>query len=318
MKQEVSRKITMIQNHHTWLPDYTSFNDNHFQQVQGMKNFHVNERGWSDIGQHITTFPDGMIIVGTRPLERQPAGIKGHNDGAICLEHVGNFDKGKDVMSSEHKKTIVHVNAALNLKFALKPSIDHNVYHHWYDLSSTQRTFGSGNTKTCPGTNFFGGNKVKDAQKNFYPKILKELKSFSEYSKVFKKSNKNKVIAHARVVRAQNLNVRKGPSTKKKKVGTLSRGTIVDIYEIKDKWSRISTDKKWVSSYFLKPIYYGIVIDDDKKGLNVRTGPAGSFRKITALPKGSKVTVYEQSDNGWYRISFLDKWVSGKYVNLLA
>ena len=66
MRQTINRKVTMIQNHHTWLPDYTTFNDNHFEQVQGMKNFHVNQRGWSDIGQHITTFPDGMIIVGTR------------------------------------------------------------------------------------------------------------------------------------------------------------------------------------------------------------------------------------------------------------
>ena len=318
MKQPVNRKVTMIQNHHTWLPDYTTFKNNHFDQVQNMKNFHVNERGWSDIGQHITTFPDGTIIAGTRPLERPPAGIKGHNDEAICLEHLGNFDKRKDEMTAEHKKTIILVNAALNLKFGIDVSVDHNVYHHWYDLTTLQRTFGTGNTKTCPGTNFFGGNKVADAKKNFYPKIRKELKAFPEYKKVFKNKKVDKIIGHAMVVRANNLNVRTGPNVKRKKVGSIALGTIVDIYENKEKWSRISPDKKWVSSYFLKPIYYGIVTDDDPKGLNVRTGPGGSFRKIASIMKDSKVTIYEESDNGWYRISFLDKWVSSKYVKKLS
>lgn len=319
MRQTINRKVTMIQNHHTWLPDYTTFNDNHFEQVQGMKNFHVNQRGWSDIGQHITTFPDGMIIVGTRPFERAPAGIKGHNDEAICVEHLGNFDKRKDVMTEQHRRTVVHVNSVLNLVFGLVPNTDHNVYHHWFDLSTLQKTGGSGNTKSCPGTNFFGGNKMKDFKENLLPLIEKDLKGFPEFEEVFRDRIVEDPIGYAIVVRANSLNVRKGPGARFRNMGKINRGTNVDIYEKKGRWTRISTgkDKRWVSSYFLRKIWKGVIIDEDPKGLSVRTGPGREYRKITSLLKDTKVTIYDQHKNGWYRIDFLDKWVSGKYVKLV-
>ncbi|MFK7809391.1 MAG: SH3 domain-containing protein [Saprospiraceae bacterium] len=316
MKQNITRKISMIQNHHTWLPSYANFDgQNHFWKVIGMRNSHMFERGWSDIGQHITTFPDGKIIVGSRPLNKIPAGIKGNNSEAICIENLGDFDKGRDEMTKAQRDTIVEINAALNLKFALPPSIDHNVYHHWFDLSTTLRTNGKGNTKTCPGTAFFGGNKIEDAKKNFIPKILKKVKSYPEYKSVFK-GELETPIAHGMVVRANALNVRSGPSVKKKWMGSVSLGSIVSIYEKKGRWSRISKDQLWVSSFYLKAVSYGTVIDEDPKGLKIRSGPNRSFRKLGVLFKNDRVLVHEVSDNNWYRIDFLDKWVSGKYVEL--
>ena len=128
LNKNINRKITMIHNHHTYIPDYITFKErDHFQLVQGMKNFHVNEKRWSDIGQQITTFPDGKIIIGTRSFEAGPACIRHNNTEAICIEHVGNFNKGKDKMTDEHRKTILHVNAVLNLKFKTKPHTDINV-----------------------------------------------------------------------------------------------------------------------------------------------------------------------------------------------
>ena len=129
LKKNVNRKVTMIHNHHTYIPDYSHFDNNHFKLVTSMKNFHMNVRRFADIGQQITTFPDGMIVVGTRSLEVGPACIRKNNDSAVCIEHVGNFDKGGDVMTAKHKQTIVFVNAMLHLKFALEPNDTHNVYH---------------------------------------------------------------------------------------------------------------------------------------------------------------------------------------------
>ena len=87
LKQNINRKVNMIHNHHTWVPDYTRFNgSNHFNLCIGMKNFHVNERRWADIGQQITTFPDGKIIVGTRSFEVGPACIAKNND--LSLIHI--------------------------------------------------------------------------------------------------------------------------------------------------------------------------------------------------------------------------------------
>lgn len=162
---QIKRKVVAVQNHHTWKPNYTHFyGDNHFQLQQGMWNYHVNKRKWSDIGQHFTTFPDGKIITG-RPLERKPAGIKGMNTGAVMIENLGNFDEGKDNMATEQARTIVELNAALCHYFKIDPSTVTILYHNWF-----------ASWKTCPGTNFFGGNTRQCCKKHFLPSIKKSLK----------------------------------------------------------------------------------------------------------------------------------------------
>jgi hypothetical protein len=168
------RKIKVIQNHHTWLPDYKVFNnrndDKHFVLLRAMERSHK-ERGFSEIAQNITTFPDGSIAI-CRNLENIPAGIKGANMNGICIEHVGNFDIGKDVMHDNHKKTIVAVNALLCEKFKIPVGTDCIVYHRWYDLNSGKRiNDAEGTTKSCPGSNFFGGNTLFACEQNFIPLI---------------------------------------------------------------------------------------------------------------------------------------------------
>ncbi|MFA6594305.1 MAG: N-acetylmuramoyl-L-alanine amidase [Candidatus Buchananbacteria bacterium] len=170
----IKRRIKLIQNHHTWLPDYSRFKgDNHFQLLEAMDRSHVSRR-LGGIAQNITTFSDGLIAL-CRSFERTPAGIKGANQGAVCLENLGNFDLGGDEMSDEHRQTIIFVNAALCRKFNLPPDTDSIVYHYWYDLKTAERMNGSGSTKSCPGTNFFGGNSVESAEENFIPLVRTEL-----------------------------------------------------------------------------------------------------------------------------------------------
>ena len=173
--QNIKRKINIIQHHHTWKPDYNSFKNNHFELMKSMKRFHVDERGFSDIAQNITIFPDGMIGI-CRSLEKQPAGIYGHNYGALCIESLGNFDKNGDTMTQEQVNAIVGVNAILCSEFSIEPNTDNIIYHHWFDTSTGKRSNGKwGNVKTCPGTNYFGGNKVEDAEKNLIPLIKKKV-----------------------------------------------------------------------------------------------------------------------------------------------
>ena len=172
---EITRNIKLLQNHHTYIPNYDTFDgENHFKLLKSMKRSHL-KRGFSDIAQNITTFPDGMIAV-CRPINTSPAGIKGANSKGVCIEHVGDFDKGNDEVSEEHKKTILWINAIFCQKLSLDANTNTIVYHHWYDLKTGKRKNGEGTTKSCPGTAFFGGNKVEDAQINFIPKIIYELK----------------------------------------------------------------------------------------------------------------------------------------------
>lgn len=124
--------------------------------------------GFNQIAQNLTSFPDGTIAVG-RPFDVIPGGCKGCNAYGLCLENLGNFDIGGDAMTDLHKETIIKLTTALLLKFNLVPSTDTIIYHHWYDIITGQRTNGTGTVKTCPGTNFFGGNKVEDCQLHFIP-----------------------------------------------------------------------------------------------------------------------------------------------------
>jgi len=160
----VTREVHWIQMHHTWKPRYENFTgDNHFQACRGMRNYHMKKkkdggREFSDIAQNITTFPDGTLMI-CRSLNVIPAGIRGKNRYGICIEHYGNFDLGGDEMSLEHKKTVEFLNAALCIHKVLVPSLETIIYHTWFA------------SKSCPGTNFYGGNTTEDCYRNLIPKI---------------------------------------------------------------------------------------------------------------------------------------------------
>lgn len=168
----VKRKIKRIQLHHTYSPSYKDFTGSNHEALQkSMRSYHMNTNGWSDIGQHFTIFSDGIIMTG-RSIEATPAGIYGANTGAICVECVGNFDKGADVMTDAQKNAIVSVLKTLLDRFGLDVNYD-VVYHAWY--SADGRALGDyikgHSVKTCPGTNFFGGNGVTAYEKNLLPLI---------------------------------------------------------------------------------------------------------------------------------------------------
>ena len=173
----VKRKIKMLQLHHTYSPSYKNFTgNNHMELQKAMKNHHVKTNGWADIGQHFTIFPDGIIMTG-RSLDVNPAGIYGANTGAICIECLGNFDKGGDKMREEQKKSVVAVLKTLLDKFSLNP--ESNVtYHAWW--ASDGREIGDyvkgHSVKTCPGTDFFGGNTLTSYESNLMP-LVKKYKS---------------------------------------------------------------------------------------------------------------------------------------------
>jgi len=60
--------------------------------VDTIRGWHVNERGWSDIGYHYIIYLDGEIVEG-RPLKRQGAHVSGHNKGSIGICYVGGVDE---------------------------------------------------------------------------------------------------------------------------------------------------------------------------------------------------------------------------------
>lgn len=300
----VARTILFVQEHHTYSPSYVHFNGaNHLDLQKRMKNFHVNERGWNDIGQHFTTFPDGKIATG-RSLENSPACISYRNSNAICIENLGNFDAGGDAMKDLQKNTIVRMTAALCKKFNVPVDVNHVVYHHWFDLGTGSR-INPKSTKSCPGTAFFGGNTEAAAISGFYPLVKAAISGASSGQPL------PSMIKYG-MVNADTLNIRSTPNAQATKLGTASMGAILRIYEMKEGWYRISnTKQEWVNGNYVKDVFRAKVNADI---LNIRTGPDATFNKIGTLEKGAEVFILKE-ENGWSQISLEEKWVASKYLD---
>ena len=310
--QHVNRIITLIQNHHTYLPDYSHFTgNNHFERLLSMRHHHMVNNGWVDIAQNLTTFPDGKIAV-CRPLNQVPAGIKGHNSRGICIEHFGNFDVGMDQMRPAHAKTIVAVNALLCKKFSLPVDTEYIVYHHWYDLNKGTRLNGKGATKSCPGTAFFGGNSVEAANEGFIP-LIKNYRSAANDGYLPEIEGEPIKSLGLGIVTASTLNVRKGPGTSFGISSVIRSGAMVNIFEEQTGWIKISTNNGWISDRYIIRVTKAHVTANL---LNARTGPGGTFPKIGSLQKHTEVLVYEQRE-GWGRIDINEKWVYARYLEMV-
>jgi len=304
---KVARTIRTLQQHHTYLPNYSHFDGtNHFKVQRGMQNHHVHSNGWQDIGQHFTTFPDGSIVTG-RSLEKSPACIYGFNSNSICIEHVGDFDEGKDEMTAAQKETAVKMSAAICKKFSIAVNTDKIVYHHWFSLSTGRRNDGAGGNKSCPGTAFFGGNKVADAQANFIPKVKAALGDSTP------NEPQMDLIKYVSVT-ASRLNVRIGPGVENKKAPDRNAailGAILRVYDEKDGWYRISSSAQhWVYGRYAKDVWRGTVT---ASRLNARSGPGTSHSKVGSYPRGYELWI-DEIDGGWCKVNFEERWVSKRYL----
>lgn len=302
----VARTILRIQQHHTYSPSYIHFKDNnHFDLQRAMKNYHVTQNGWNDIGQHFTIFPDGTILTG---IEKSPACITGQNANSICIENFGNFDKNGDIMNQVQKEAIVAVTAILCAKFNILAESNSVVYHHWFDLSTGYRNNGTRNNKSCPGTNFFGGNTVKACESNFLPLVKAKLLNIA-----IKKDTSN--IVKYVCVNTKTLNIRTQPDSTSliaSDRGPVTLGAVLRVYQEQDGWFKISNNQQyWVASKSTFPVQRAFVNSDT---LNVRSGSDLSFPKTGSYKKGDEVFIVEVEKN-WCKVSMEDKWVNKKYLD---
>lgn len=305
--QRVGRTIMTIQQHHTYRPSYSGFNgSNHFDLQRGMRNYHINNVGFSDIAQHFTIFPDGEILTG-RSLETNPAGIRNRNSGAICIENLGDFDQGMDVMTQAQKDAIVQVTVTLCKKFNLPVDSNSIVYHHWFRWNDGYRNNGAGGNKSCPGSNFFGGNKVADCETNFLPLVNQMV---SDYSPPATDTN----IGRYAVVTANSLNVRVGPGVSNRLAidrKPVQLGAVLRVYDETNGWLKISkSTNHWVSKRFTLNAKRFIV---DASFLNIRFGPGTDHPIVGKLAKNDQVFVVEKAGN-WAKIALNSWWVDSGWL----
>lgn len=304
---QVARTIKQLQQHHTYSPDYSLFTgDNHFALQRNMKRHHINQNGWSDIGQHFTVFPDGLILTG-RNTEWPPACIYGQNAQAICIENLGNFDQGRDNMHPRQEETILRLTAALCKRFAIPANTDHIVYHHWFNLKNGERNNGNGHNKSCPGSNFFKGNKVENCRSHFLPGVLELMQPLEVPGAV-------SPIMYVSVT-ANRLNIREQPNIHAPRVSSRAPallGAILRVYETTNGWHKISHSRShWISANYTIIVRPAVVTASK---LNIRNTPDISGLRTGSLVQGQEVYVYEEQ-NSWCRIGMDSQWVSRNFLN---
>lgn len=292
--QSISRTCVRVQQHHTWKPRYSNFNgSNHFELQRNMRNYHIG-LGWSDIGQHFSIFPDGVIMTG-RPLNKTPSCILHANSGAICIENVGNFDNGGDNLRDEQANSIFLATSALLKKIGIETATSSNVvYHHWYNGDGDLVYHNSGQ-KTCPGTAFFGGNQLADFTANFLP-ILQTRMGDGGQAPIGLQSWV--------VVTTEQLNVRAGSTSSASlanEQGPLEFGSIVRVYENSPNgWIKISQSKDlWIYGRYTKTVDPATINTVDT---NARIGPGMDHDIGRVFQTGDKVFVKSRSDS-WCEIT---------------
>ena len=132
----------------------------------------------------------------------------------------------------------------------------------------------------------------------------------------------NTVIGTGTVVNTSSLRIRSGAGTGYSVVGSLSKGTKVEILEIKTvgstKWGRIS--KGWISLDYVKmdstESNESAVHTVTASSLRIRSGAGTNYATVGYLTNGEKVTVLETKTVGgalWGRIN--KGWISMAYVD---
>ena len=139
-RPNLTRKIVAVHLHHTWRPRRTDFRGR--TTVEAMRRFHMVENGWSDIAQHLTIDPQGVLWTG-RNWNAPPASQTGRNgtrlEGPFMIEMVGDFDRNAETLDGAQYEATLKVCAHLLSEFGLQTA---DIHFH--------RELGS--PKTCPGS----------------------------------------------------------------------------------------------------------------------------------------------------------------------
>jgi N-acetylmuramoyl-L-alanine amidase len=98
--------------------------------VDTIRKWHVNDRGWRDIGYHFVIYLDGSVHVG-RPIEQSGAHTSGHNATTIGVVYVGGCDakmKAKDTMNAAQETAFVNLVKHLRDQYGPLTLHGHNEY----------------------------------------------------------------------------------------------------------------------------------------------------------------------------------------------
>ena len=133
-----TRRVWRVDMHHTWFPAHDDYDG--VACIERMAKYHIDNRHFDDIAQHVSIAPDGAIWTG-RDWNLDPASVGfGMNVGVFMFEAIGNFDWGFDRLEGAQLDSVTAVIATVQRHFHLP--VQALLFHR--EVPQTD--------KTCPGT----------------------------------------------------------------------------------------------------------------------------------------------------------------------
>ena len=124
---EALRTIGFVKPHRpvdTIVVHCTASDHTHHDNLATLREWHMDQRGWSAIGYHYLITFDGKILPTGRDLERTPAAQKGHNRGTITIALSGGQRGKSNAFTTEQfqaLKSLCHeINAAYGEEIAVR------------------------------------------------------------------------------------------------------------------------------------------------------------------------------------------------------
>ena len=111
------RDINLVVIHCTATPQHIDFD------VSTIRRWHVNERGFRDIGYHFLIHLDGRVERG-RPWDQPGAHARGYNRNSIGIAYVGGTDKYGESMDTRTVAQIHSLRASVSMLKAMYPMIE--------------------------------------------------------------------------------------------------------------------------------------------------------------------------------------------------
>ncbi len=120
------RNISVIAIHHS--QNRKTFHD--------IKNLHINEYKWDDIGYHFVIDKNGKVLNG-RSIEKVGAHVYDHNENSIGICLIGNFDNENP--NNLQLNSLLNLIKELKSKYKIEKILGHGEFPNAI--------------KTCPGKN---------------------------------------------------------------------------------------------------------------------------------------------------------------------
>ena len=135
---------------------------------------------------------------------------------------------------------------------------------------------------------------------------------FPTNAMAFEQTANLRAITKMEVYNTSSLNIRNGAGTKYTKIGSASKGQVLEVISISNGWAKINYKNGigYCSASYLKKVETSTSTPSTKQmivkvdDLSVRNGAGTNYTKLGSLNKGDKVTVVSELSNGWVKIEF--------------